>query len=352
MEPLPQEHRAAITAVFKSPSALVLKHLPKWDFALGEQQFTNLKVSLKKMATDLGGEPFLLEIRQDNDSAGVPLTVAAILKANALGVTRITLGASLNVLRIQTLYSPAEALTTGPVEISAASQSTILMWRASSDTVNVFANGQLVDFFDLRSPDKPPAMASRFGRRADDYELSILDHYRCCVRYWETDHWEDRRGRKLRKRLGSANNTEAIFHRDLHRWLKINLDAQVYSKAKDTSGDELDIIILSPQGRSYAVELKWIGTSSASGERDFSYTITTVADGLDQLRTYLNKQTKIVCASLVAYDGRTESEFAALKCIDDKGPDGCKRLDSCEGRAVPPRGNCMILFLENKTASE
>lgn len=351
MNNLSQEHRTAVADVFKSPSAAVLKHLPQWGFALGEQQFSTLKASLKKMAKDLGSASFILEITQLDDSSGSPLTAAAILSANSSKLSCITLGAGLSVLRIKPVPATINS-EFGPAEVSSMAESTVLLWHAPNDTIMVFADGRVVDYFDMQSPNAAPAMAARFRRRADDYELSIIDHYLNCVRYGETDHWHDRGTRRLRKRLGSATNTEAIFHRDLHLWLKINLEAQVFSKAKDTSSDELDLLIIAPSGRTYVAELKWMGTSSAVGENDFSYTIKTVKDGLNQLREYLNKQPRIVRGSLVTYDGRIEKEFAALQCSDGNGPDGCKRLASCDGVAVAPRANCIILFLESKTASE
>jgi hypothetical protein len=343
-----QECQDAVIHVFKSLSARIIKHLPSRNFVTCEWQFTTLQSMLSGMANDLGATPFALEVTDEDDTDKKPLTASAILAANSSHFAVLRLGKTLRIISTIKLAGESNQ-TPGAVQMSEFSKDTVVLMRETNDAVTVYACGYTVEHFDLRSPHTAPAKTSRFSRRADDYELSILDHYSECVRFWQrSDHWADRGNRKLRARLGSSHKTELIFHNDLHHWLKTHLEAQVWIHPKDTTHDELDIGILSPTGRSYIVELKWMGIN----ENGTSYAIKTVKKGLGQLRAYLTKQAKVVRGTLVAYDGREKVLFDALVCIANNKTEGCKRLGSCEGADVPPRGSCLVLFLEHETASQ
>jgi len=340
------EFQDSVIEVFRSLTSRVIKHLPDLDFAVAEKQLTALQRSLATMADDLGNLPFVLEITQDDDSGGAILDAKAIVETVGFPRRIITVGPDLKIIKSRKFLSQAHSPT--PVQLSEASEDTLIFSRGETDTVTVYACGRTVGFFNLRHPSQLPAAGPSFNRPAEDYEFAVLDHYRRCVQYCQrTDHWANPKSRILRSRLGSAHKTELIFHNDLHHWLETNLLAQVWSSPRDTTRDQLDIIIAAPTGKTYLIEVKWMGRSEKS-----SYTIKTVAKGLRQMGTYLKKQPKIAEGLLVAYDARKFGDFDVLASIALRDEEGCKWLDSCGGTQVPARGNCLILFLESKTASQ
>jgi hypothetical protein len=337
------ESLAAIAEVFASLSTKVIKHFPSWDYATVEQQFTLLQTSLATLSSAIGSHHYVLEITQAT-TAGKPLSAKEILNANTPQYSIIRLGKTLDIVAVQSFTADIPT----SVELSDASSQTVLLYREANDAVTVYANGCTAGYFDLKRPHIRPPISSRFARRAEDYEYSILDHYSECVRYGQsTDHWSNKPARILFALKGTSK-TEDIFHRDLHLWLEKHLQAQVWRGPKDTTRDELDIIIISPRGRTYLVEIKWIGVNS----NHTKYTINDISKGIGQMNTYLTKQTRISKGTLVAYDGRDKVAFDKLLSISDEQTEGCKRLDVCNGVPVSDRGGCIILFLENKTASE
>jgi hypothetical protein len=132
------------------------------------------------------------------------------------------------------------------------------------------------------------------------------------------------------------------------RWLERNLDGDVRSKPKHSSSDEPDIHVTSFNGNLYLVEVKWLGQNDRKTSHDKDW----LEKAVRQLTQYLNKQATVRRATIVAYDGRDKSIFDSLTSIDDDNDEGCKTLDCCGAESIPPRGSCLVLFLENKTASE
>jgi len=339
-----KESLVAVAEVFTSITARLIKHFPDWDFAKVTDQIDKLQSTLASMSAALGAQHFVIEITQDDDSGKLPISAKEILAANSDGISKIRVGKHLNIILTENFTSDSPT----PVELSEKSQNTVLLHREASNAVTIYAKGYTAGHFDLVSPHRRPPVSSRFARRAEDYEYSILDHYREHVRYWQsTDHWDKRPQRLLFALKGTAK-TEEMFHRDLQNWLEKNLQAQVWRGPKDTTRDELDILIVSPKGRTYLIEVKWMGENSNSTK----CTLRDISKGLGQLKTYLTKQTHIKRGTLVGYDGRAKSDFEAMASISDEQTVGCKRLECCNGVTVPERGSCLILFLENKTASE
>lgn len=343
---LADEFEDSLLAVFRSLAARVIKHLPDYDFTIAEEQLTELQRSLASMAASLGNLPFVIEITQQDDSSGAVLDAKAIVKSAGPPRRILTIGRNLRIHKSRKFSSDSTPPT--PIQLSEVSEKTLIFSRGETDTVTVCACGRTVGFFNLRHPTELPPAGPSFNRAAADYQFAVLDHYKRCVQYGQrTDHWADRPSRILRSRLGSAHKTELIFHNDLHHWLETNLLAQVWSSPRDTTRDQLDIIISAPTGKTYLIEVKWMGKNEKS-----SYTIKTVSKGLKQMGTYLTKQPKISEGLLVAYDGRDPGAFDVIASIAVRDEDGCKWLDSCGKVPVPARGNCLILFLENTTASQ
>jgi hypothetical protein len=232
---------------------------------------------------------------------------------------------------------------------SEASINTVVAQYESKSIVNFYANGVTAGRVSLDAPGSRPPTSSKFSRLGQDYELAIRDHYREDVKYWqETDHWvKPRSKRTLRNGLGIDTTTESIFHRSLHRWLDRNLDADVRSEARTVDSDEPDIFIAVYGGNLFVIEVKWLGTNGKT-----PYGIPRLTKSIGQLRTYLNKETHVSKGTLVVYDGRDRDKFDALVRTDDDPENGCAMIEKCKTAEVPARGSCMILFLEDETASD
>ncbi len=334
----------AVSQVYTSIAAKIIKQFPNWDFATVNNQIESLQKKLSGMTTGLGSQHCVLELTQEDDDGKPALTAAIINQVNEHAVSIIRIGKGCNVISTHS-FTP---VTPSNVELSERSANVVLLYREANNAATVYAKGLTVGFFDITSPHRRPPSSSQFARRAEDYEISILDHYKKNVRYWQsTDHWDDRPKRVLLAQKGKSK-TEDIFHQDLHLWLDRNLQAQVIRGAKDTTRDELDLLVIAPNGRTYLIEVKWMG-KNRSGTK---YTIKDVSKGLGQLKDYLLKRPDIKRGTLVAYDGREAKEFETLVCVSDEQVEGCKRLENCCGVRVPERGSCLILFLENTTASQ
>lgn len=334
----------AVNAVFTSIAAKIIKQFPTWDFATVNKQVGSLQQVLSGMTDGLGSQHCVFELTQEDDVGKPALTAAKTHRINEQSISIIKIGKGCNIVSAH----PFTADTPTSVELSERSASTVLVHREANNAATVYAKGLTIGFFDITSPHRRPPSSSKYARRAEDYEISVLDHYKKNVRYWQsTDHWQDRPRRILLATKGKSK-TEDIFHQDLHLWLDRNLQAQVIRGAKDTTRDALDLLIIAPNGRTFLIEVKWMGKNS----NDTKYTIKDVSKDIGQLKDYLLKRPDIRRGTLVAYDGREAKEFESLACISNEQVEGCKRLDTCCGVRVPERGNCLILFLENTTASQ
>jgi hypothetical protein len=293
----------------------------------------------------LGDLIFGFELSQADFTTGDVITAKLIISENSEAPKLITLDQELRLIRSVPLDFDSQ-IAPG-VTFSAVSANTVVAEYEGKSVVNFYANGFWVASESLDALGSLPPRRGKFARRGEDYELAIRDHYRNQVKHWQqTDHWEDRKKRILRKRLGSSTNTEDIFHRSLLQWLNLHLDAQVRSKPRTVESDEPDIEVTSFGGKFFVIEVKWLGTSG-----DKPYLIPRLIQGFGQLGTYLNKQTTVNKGTLVVYDGREREDFDALETRETP-EDGCVLIDHCNGTSLHPRGACVTLFLENKTASE
>lgn len=341
---LTKEVLDAVSEVYTSIAAKIIKQFPTWDFTTANTQIETLRQTLADMTDGLGSQHCVFELAQEDDAGKPALTTASINQFNEQSISIIKIGRNCNVISTHSFTHD----TPTSVELSERSANTVLLHREAHNAATLYAKGWTVGVFDITSPLRRPPSTSQFARRAEDYEIAILDHYKRNVRYCQsTDHWADRSKRVLFAKKGNSK-TEDIFHRDLHVWLQNNLQAQVMRGPKDTTRDELDLLVIAPMGRTYLVEVKWMGKNS----NDTKYTIKAVSDGLGQLKDYLVKQPDIKRGTLVAYDGRELKEFESVVCVSDEQTSGCKRLETCGGIPVPDRGSCLILFLENTTASQ
>jgi len=341
----PDAYKGAAVRVFSNVSLKITERIESWDFALGSEIVNKLLEFLRINRDGLGDHIFGFELSQADFPAGDVITPKFIIKENVDTPKLITLDQKLRLIKSVPLELDSK-IASG-VTFSAVSANTVVAEYESKSVVNFYANGFWVASESLDALGSLPARRGKFARRGEDYELAIRDHYRNQVKYWQqTDHWEDRKNRILRKRLGSSTNTEDIFHRSLLQWLNLHLDAQVRSKPRTVESDEPDIEVISFGGKFFVIEVKWLGTSG-----DSPYLIPRLIQGFGQLGTYLNKQTTVNKGTLVVYDGRKREDFDALNACETP-EDGCVLIDECNGTSLHPRGSCVTLFLENKTASD
>jgi hypothetical protein len=343
--PIPSDvYESAAVRVFKKVSLRITERLDSWDFALGVSIVNSLVEILRESREEIGDINFAFELRQTVVASGKALTAKSIVELNASEPHLIVLDQDLMIIKAVPLTLDPNTVT--GVTLCATSLNTVIAEYESKSVINFYANESLVGIESLDSPGSLPPTRNRSGRRAADYELAVRDHYREWVKYWQqTDHWEDRPQRILRKQLGSKK-TERIFHSSLFLWLNSNLDAQVRSEATTVESDEPDIEIAAFGGKFFVIEVKWLGTAGGK-----PYSRPRLVQGIGQVNTYLKKQTTVSRATLVAYDGRKREEFDALT-LCELLEDGCIRLEQCDGKSLLARGSCMVLFLENKTASD
>jgi hypothetical protein len=338
-------YESAASKVFSNVSLRSHQRLDSWDFALGSEIIAKLIDFLRNNRDELGDLQFGFELRQTVFPSAKIITANSVVATNSNEPMLITLDQELRVIESRPLdLDPTEA---PEMTFSEASEDTVVAQYESKSVVRFYANGFTAGCVSLDAPGRRPAMSAKFSRLAEDYELGVRDHYREEVKYWQgTDHWEERRRRVLRKELGVATTTESIFHRSLTLWLNLHLDADVRSEARTVDSDEPDIFIAAYGGKLFVIEVKWLGHNGTT-----TYVVPRITKSFGQLRTYLNKETHVHKGTLVIYDGRAKEEFDALRTIDAP-EDGCVMIDKCNKAKIHARGSCMVLFLENKTASE
>lgn len=338
-------YESAASKVFSNVSLRSQQRLEAWDFALGSEIISRLIGFLRNNRDELGDLQFGFELRQTVSPSAEMITANSVVSTNSNEPMLITLDQELRVIGSRPLdLDPTEA---PEMTFSEASEDTVVAQYESKSVVRFYANGFTSGCVSLDAPGKKPPMSAKFSRLAEDYELGVRDHYREEVKYWQgTDHWAERRQRVLRKELGVANTTESIFHRSLTLWLNLHLDADVRSEARTVDSDEPDIFIAAYGGKLFVIEVKWLGHNGTT-----PYAVPRLTKSFGQLRTYLNKLKHVQKGTLVVYDARAKGEFDAL-VTTDQPEDGCVMIEKCNNAKIHARGSCMVLFLENKTASE
>ncbi len=338
-------HQRATVAVFKSPGAKIVQRLPSndWDFALGVRIVDEIIALLRSIRDELGDKPYGFELTQQEDGTS-ELTAEFIVKSSVRKAHIIRLDKNLKVIDVVRLSCNDER-NPDEVDFSSASEGKAIAYYEDKSLVRFYSNGYTAGCVGLDDPESRPPRPSKFRRSADNYELSVRDHYKNGVRYsQDTLHWSDRASRLLHSKQGHLK-TEGIFHKSLLMWLEIHVDGDVKSEPKDTRSDEPDIYIISPEGRKYLVEIKWLGTNGSS-----DHGVAQFRRGLGQLSDYLKKNGSIDQGTLLVYDGRSRADFDALE-MESVEEEGCIRVSKCGVVKLPARGSCLVMFLESKTAS-
>lgn len=344
---LPAPYQATAEKLYSEVSTRIMGKIDGWEFATGKRQIDELRAFLRDKAGELGDTMFLLEITQQDDTDRAELTPQLIIEANASEPALIKVGRSLRVIEV-TRAGFSEEIELDDVKASEISEGKAIAFREQAMLVRFFADGRPAGAINPTALSSRVGRHSRFTRRAEDYEDCILDHYRERVRNWRTDHWANpREQRKLRAGLGRASRTEDIFQNALLDWFDLHLTASVKGKVGQVTSDQTDIEITAP-GKLYIVEIKWLGEN----ENGTPYNIDRVAEGLRQVRDYLEKQGKAKRGTLVVYDGRSDREFQEIENVIGELAPGCKCIHKSGDDNVPARGCCMILFLRSTTASQ
>ncbi|RBP75539.1 hypothetical protein [Marinobacter nauticus] len=148
-------------------------------------------------------------------------------------------------------------------------------------------------------------------------------------------YWIDKAKRTLRS--DTKYHTEWIFQRDLFWWLDNFLTdkADVIAEPSGLGQDKHDIRVITTDGRRFVIEIKWLG-KNINGT---TYGRDRINEGLEQLKIYLDKDSKFYCGYLVAYDGRSLDKHKSESKWDED-----HRHDLCE----QPE----IIFLKSETPSK
>ncbi len=150
-----------------------------------------------------------------------------------------------------------------------------------------------------------------------------------------TYYWSDKTNRILRS--DKKHHTEWIFQSDLFWWLENFLTdkADVIAEPSGLGQDKHDIRVITTDGRRFVIEIKWLGKN----DKSTTYGQDRINEGLEQLKIYLDKDSKFYCGYLVAYDGRPLDKHNSESKWDEKHRHGlCEKPE--------------IIFLKSETPSK
>jgi len=192
--------------------------------------------------------------------------------------------------------------------------------------------GQLVDERDLRGAATPP-VANPWKHTIAELDVLLADHMRECIdNERRVRYWADKAQRIL---LSGPDGTERIFHHDLFWWLdRFVIDRlSVFGETRGLGQDATDITVVTIAGN-FVVEVKWLGKNDGGT----TYDQERINEGLRQVRTYLQNDTKLVRGFVVLYDGRPRDQHDTQSTFDNDS-----RHPDCD----PPH----LLFLRSEAPS-
>lgn len=164
----------------------------------------------------------------------------------------------------------------------------------------LIVNGTAVVADDLRRPSTSSALPRRrcenLPEAVDDHKRHYLDRERG-IRYWA----------QARERIlkAPAEGTEKIFQHALFWWLDNTLldRVRVFADPRGFGQDATDVTVISTDGRSRVIEVKWLGRNEAGT----AYANPPrVNEGLIQVGKYLDHDASLAEGFLVVYDARAD----------------------------------------------
>jgi hypothetical protein len=160
-------------------------------------------------------------------------------------------------------------------------------------------SGELIYEHDVLDASKLPPAGIAFFRPTKQLRELIFDHAgQEIARETGVKYWADKDNRIL---LAVPESTEKIFQRSLLLWLRhYVLDKiRIYSESRGFGQDATDITVMTGHG-DYVIEVKWMGKN----EHGTTYDANRIAEGVEQVKIYLNNDGRLVGGAVVLYDGR------------------------------------------------
>lgn len=191
----------------------------------------------------------------------------------------------------------------GPVTVSGAlarsKQTKGLEVLIHGTYLYIALSGELIYEHDVLDASKLPPAGIAFFRPTKQLRELIFDHAgQEIARETGVKYWADKDNRIL---LAVPESTEKIFQRSLILWLRhYVLDKiRIYSETRGFGQDATDITVMTGHG-DYVIEVKWMGKN----EHGTTYDANRIAEGVEQIKIYLNNDGRLVAGAVVLYDGR------------------------------------------------
>jgi hypothetical protein len=277
-------------------------------------------------AEALRGKHFAFRLDRDAEG-GCSVELAHILAATGGSGSTV-------LLDLQGRWISAES---GAVTVSAAllrtKQTGRLEVLVHGTYVYVILAGEVLTEHDVMDASKLPPAGIAFYRPTRQLRELIFDHAgNEIARETGVKYWADRKKRIL---LAIPESTEKIFQRSLLSWLRHYASdrIRIVSETRGFGQDATDITVMTSRG-DYVIEVKWMGKN----EKGTSYDLSRVAEGVEQIRIYLDNDQRLISGAVVLYDARAKKAEAE---------------DQIDASVVHPRCQMPhIVWLESDTPSQ
>lgn len=340
---VPSEFVKAAEAAYGKPSVRINRRLgDRWKPASGEELLQKSFDFLKAHAASVGDVPFACRLYQSKETS-TPLALPDVTNAVSGKLRLLEVDETLGVFEVKEL----DVTDTDPnltYLLQELSERCPVLHYVNRGFARIFAGGGLIHEFNP-STGGPAGTTHHYKRPATEYEVMIREHYEHAVKHAQRcKHWHDRPKRILHAKTTEVSKTEFIFQTSLEQWLRdyISDRAEVRVELRAESADRTDIEIYPLIGGYFIIEIKWMGKSGTT-----TYGDERITRGLKQIKSYLTTGHTARRATLVTYDGRSESKFNSIKNVVVIA-DGIKEIN----KGVPPKGSCLVFFLFSKQASE
>lgn len=334
------EFQNAVASVLKKPAFSIVAEIESLSAKKVSGWLENCTAFMKNNFNELGSSPYVIELVDENDKTKTlePLDI----------INKCKLG--FNVFKIDHMmrlvgFDNIQALSGSKLsQYSRANRCALLHIINGVDFI-IYANGLTIREMNTNRPTMRDPIIKPTSRSGYDYELSLQEHYKNRVRYSQAcNHWHDKKKRIL---IGDRK-TEDIFQENLLNWYIENLyDSHVIGKVNKLSKDETDIEIKPIQGGNYLLEIKWLGKNASGTE----YPASRIKEGIIQVKNYLKRDTDVLEATIIVYDGRPLDSFNSIK-HDKEEPEQWKIITQFKRTKLPLRGKAYVFFLESEAASK
>jgi len=195
--------------------------------------------------------------------------------------------------------------------------------------------GEIVSERRFGTGSREPPLPSPWRRPMSEFDRLISDHVEEEItNERRIRYWANKRRRVL---LSKPDGTERLFHASLFWWLDhfVEDSLRVVAGTRGFGQDTTDITVITMSG-DYVVEVKWLGENDARTK----YTQPPrIDEGLQQVKTYLENDPRLVVGFLVVYDARPADQNLSRSIWEPSA-----RHERCE--------KPWIIFLESDTPSQ